>query len=107
MPALSCRSHLRAAIAIAALLGASALVGVGVAPAAAADVHVTTVPASRTITFAGHAWGHGHGLSQEGASGAAGVAGLSARQITAFYYPHTRAADIGNPTMRVALSAVA
>lgn len=41
-----------------------------------------------TFTFVGHGYGHGRGLSQWGAHGAA-VAGLTTNQILAFYYPGT------------------
>jgi SpoIID/LytB domain protein len=51
----------------------------------------------------GHGWGHGHGLSQYGAQGAATIS-KTADQITAFYYPNTAKAVQGNPTMRVLLS---
>lgn len=47
-----------------------------------------TVPSSGTFSFAGHGFGHGHGMSQYGAEGAARK-GLSYKQILAFYYPHT------------------
>jgi stage II sporulation protein D len=42
------------------------------------------------ITIDGRGWGHGHGLSQYGAEGAARK-GRTARQIVHFYYPHTHA----------------
>ncbi|HEU5035311.1 MAG TPA: SpoIID/LytB domain-containing protein [Mycobacteriales bacterium] len=47
------------------------------------------VPPSGVFTVQGHGWGHGHGMSQYGAYGAAKVRGLSYQQILAFYYPHT------------------
>ncbi|HEX3708011.1 MAG TPA: SpoIID/LytB domain-containing protein [Mycobacteriales bacterium] len=50
---------------------------------------VYTVPSSGEFTVAGRGFGHGHGLSQWGAYGAAKVAGLSSNQILHFYYPHT------------------
>jgi SpoIID/LytB domain protein len=50
---------------------------------------VYPVPPNGTFTIAGHGSGHGHGLSQWGAYGAAKVAHLSSNQILAFYYPHT------------------
>jgi SpoIID/LytB domain protein len=46
------------------------------------------VPAARTVTVAGHGFGHGHGMSQFGAQGAA-KQGLTYRQIIGFYYPGT------------------
>ncbi|HVS69543.1 MAG TPA: SpoIID/LytB domain-containing protein [Mycobacteriales bacterium] len=47
------------------------------------------VPPSGVYTIQGHGFGHGHGLSQWGAYGAAKVADLSSNQILHFYYPHT------------------
>jgi SpoIID/LytB domain protein len=47
-----------------------------------------TVPAGGAFTIAGHGFGHGHGLSQYGAEGAA-LQGLHYRKILAFYYPGT------------------
>jgi SpoIID/LytB domain protein len=47
--------------------------------------------------------GHGHGLSQYGARGAA-IAGLSATQILAFYYPGTSLVTLGSSTIRVLVS---
>ena len=46
------------------------------------------VPDPATITIAGDGYGHGKGLSQWGAQGAA-EAGLGYRQILRFYYPGT------------------
>ena len=59
----------------------------GDAPAAIDEVY--PVPPSGTFTIRGHGFGHGHGLSQWGAYGAAKVADLSTNQILHFYYPHT------------------
>lgn len=47
-----------------------------------------TVPANGTFTIVGHGFGHGHGMSQYGANGAA-KKGLTHEQILAFYYPGT------------------
>lgn len=76
------------AIAASALLGGAALVAVDAAtePASAAALQV---PKHATIIIRGHGFGHGHGMSQYGAEGAA-RAGRSARQIVHFYYPRTR-----------------
>lgn len=46
------------------------------------------VPGSAWVVLRGHGWGHGHGMSQYGAGGAA-AAGRSWEQILAFYYPGT------------------
>jgi SpoIID/LytB domain protein len=52
------------------------------------------VPDQATLTIHGRGYGHGHGMSQWGAQGAA-LAGLSAKQIVRFYYPHTKAGKVG------------
>jgi stage II sporulation protein D len=54
------------------------------------------VPDRATLKIDGHGFGHGHGLSQYGAQGAARQ-GLSAQQIVRFYYPHTRAGTAKGP----------
>jgi stage II sporulation protein D len=72
------------ALAAGAILLATALP----AQAARTDDAVTTVGAT-TLTVTGHGWGHGHGMSQYGAQGAARQ-GLSSAQILAFYYPGTQ-----------------
>lgn len=56
------------------------------------------VPPDGTYSFHGRGFGHGHGLSQWGAYGAASVGHLSANQILHFYYPHTSLAT--RPTTR-------
>lgn len=64
------------------------------------------MPPSGSYTIAGHGSGHGHGLSQWGAYGAAKVAHLSSNQILAFYYPHTTlATNSVTQTIRVLLTA--
>ena len=64
------------------------------------------MPPSGSYTIAGHGSGHGHGLSQWGAYGAAKVAHLSSNQILAFYYPHpTLATNSVTQTIRVLLTA--
>lgn len=59
-------------------------------------------PAGSTISFTGRGYGHGRGMSQWGAYGAA-TKGLAWRQILAFYYPGTTITTSGNPTLRVRL----
>jgi SpoIID/LytB domain protein len=56
------------------------------APAAHADTAVP--PKSGSFTIKGSGYGHGHGMSQYGAYGAA-KKGLGWKQILAFYYPKT------------------
>lgn len=79
------RVTLRALFAVvgALTIAASSLVA---APTARADSAVT--PLNSTITVTGKGWGHGIGMSQYGAYGAA-VSGLSYQKIIAFYYPNT------------------
>ena len=73
------------ALALAAVTAASALVaGPAATPAEAAAV----VPTDQTVTIAGSGYGHGIGLSQWGAYGAA-ASGLSHEKILSFYYPGT------------------
>ena len=60
------------------------------------------VPSNGVLALTGHGFGHGHGMSQYGAQGAA-KQGLTHQQILAFYYPGT---TLGTTTgsMRVKLS---
>jgi stage II sporulation protein D len=61
------------------------------------------VPVTHSWTIVGHGFGHGHGMSQYGAQGAA-LQGLSARQIVDFYYPGTTWSK-ARGTVRVLISA--
>ena len=71
-------------------------------PAQADEVYPR--PPSGTIYLTGHGWGHGHGMSQYGAYGAA-LQGLTWQQIVDFYYPSTARSAIGNPVIRVNVTA--
>jgi stage II sporulation protein D len=73
--------RLVAGATIAGLLG----VGLTVLPDSA-DARASS--SSRSFTLKGSGYGHGYGMSQYGAYGAA-KAGLSWKQILAFYYPGT------------------
>ncbi len=67
-----------------------------VLPAEAAPrklVETWATPGSTAITLTGHGFGHGHGLSQYGALGAA-QQGLTWQQIDEFYYPGTTWGEI-------------
>ena len=56
------------------------------------------------FSLAGRGFGHGRGMSQYGAYGAA-LSGLTRDQILAFYFPNTtRSTALGNPLVRVQLS---
>ncbi len=72
----------------ATVLAAGAVLVTGAlnAPTAAADSAVT--PSGGTFTINGSGFGHGHGMSQYGAYGAA-KRRLTWEQILAFYYPGT------------------
>jgi stage II sporulation protein D len=75
-------------LALAGVLTLATLALADQAPASAGGAARLHVPNHATLTIDGRGYGHGHGLSQYGAEGAA-RRGLSARQIVAFYYPHT------------------
>ncbi len=63
-------------------------------------------PVAGEFHFAGRGFGHGHGMSQWGAQGAA-VHGIDHRTILAAYYPGTRLVrESAIPPVRVLLSAV-
>lgn len=87
----------RVGAALVALLVAGGLLAT---PAAAEEVYLR--PADGAYPLDGRGYGHGIGLSQHGARGAA-AAGLTWRQIIAHYYPGTTIGDNGNPTIRVRL----
>jgi SpoIID/LytB domain protein len=87
------------AAATLALVVAGALVG---APAASADGAIAAKSGSFTVRGSG--FGHGWGMSQYGAYGAA-VKGLSWKQILAFYYPGTTRSTLSSRTIRVWITA--
>ena len=66
-------------------------------------VEAWSTPGSTAITVSGRGFGHGHGLSQYGALGAAGQ-GSTWKQIVEFYYPGTTWATIGGK-VRVLITA--
>ena len=84
-----------AAAAAALLLGPAALVAV--APAA---------QAAATVSFTGHGWGHGRGLSQWGAYGYAVDRGWSHQQILAHYYGGTSEGQVPDDEISVRLTGV-
>lgn len=88
---------------LTSLVGASALVLTGAALPAKADDAVT--PPDQKVIVNGAGWGHGKGMSQYGAAGAA-KQGLSYDKIIAFYYTGTTLGSLpkGN-TMRVWITA--
>lgn len=75
----------RTTLSALALVLAGSLVGAGGGPAQATT---WPVPDGARVTVVGHGFGHGHGLSQYGAQGAA-TKGLGYRRIVRYYYPGT------------------
>ena len=74
--------------------------------AATSVVETYTRPAGTSFSLSGRGFGHGRGMSQYGAYGAA-LSGLTRDQILDFYYPNTtRSTALGNPTVRVKLTAL-
>jgi stage II sporulation protein D len=92
----------RALLTGLAVVAAGTLVGAA-NPADAAELY--PAPSSGQYTVTGKGYGHGSGMSQYGAKGAA-TRGLTAAQITDFYYPGTKLTAAGDPVIRVRLSAV-
>ena len=93
------RTHRAARIGVTLTLALTAAVAaLGGGPAQALTLQPT---GSVTVTLLGN--GHGHGLSQYGARGAA-MAGLTAPQIVAFYYPNTKLVQRPDTRIRVQLS---
>ena len=66
-------------------------------------VETWLTPGATAITLTGHGFGHGNGMSQYGALGAA-QQGLTWQQIVAFYYPGTTLEPMGGK-IRVLLTA--
>ncbi|HEX4431270.1 MAG TPA: SpoIID/LytB domain-containing protein [Frankiaceae bacterium] len=97
----------RYAAALAAVTVASgvALAALPVASASAVTASQTfVVPANGVFNITGHGWGHGHGLSQWGAQGAASL-GIPSSTIVSTYYPGTTASVLANTPIRVRLTA--
>lgn len=90
-----------AAFVVAALAATSLAVVGSTSPATAEDVYA--VPPSGVWNVDGAGWGHGIGMSQWGAQGAA-LAGLGYADILGFYYPGTVLGYVANPTIRVQLT---
>jgi stage II sporulation protein D len=85
---------------LAALLGASLAMTVSASQAGAETLPVTAT-GKFVVEMRGN--GHGHGMSQYGARGAA-LAGLYYPQIAAFYYPGTALTTIPDGRIRVKIS---
>jgi len=88
---------------VGALVGALVL-SVAAAPAASgATVEVAERPADGVFVVEGRGWGHGRGMSQWGAQGAA-TAGVDADAIVSAYYPGTTRTVLQPAPIRVQLS---
>ena len=72
-------------------------------PAPASRADEIAMPSGGSFAMEGHGWGHGHGMSQWGAQGAASL-GKTADQIMSFYYPGTAKTALANSAVRVLLS---
>jgi SpoIID/LytB domain protein len=94
--------HVPAATAGLALL-ASLLVSASPGQASRTVSEAYPVPASGKLALTGHGFGHGHGMSQYGAQGAA-LQGLTYQQILSFYYPGT-ALGAATGSIRVLITA--
>lgn len=95
-----------AAVAAVTVAGGVALAALPVASASAVTPPSQTfvVPAGGVFAITGHGWGHGHGMSQWGAEGAASL-GVPASTIVSTYYPGTTASVLVNTPIRVRLTA--
>lgn len=116
LPGRQLAAALSSAVLTACLAAAAAALGAGgTAAATHQSLRPTTIAAGTEITHFSPTgkltvyWrgnGHGHGMSQYGARGAA-LKGLSATKILAFYYPGTRLATLPANVVRVWLSVAA
>lgn len=89
------RMHTRTRRTLIALAsGAALLLTASPANAKPSDPAVGVAPGATTLTVKGSGWGHGRGMSQWGAQGAA-LQGRSYQQILAFYYPGTQMSSLG------------
>ncbi len=95
-------STVRSTATAAYKAGVSAPTGTAAVPV----VETYTRPTGTSFSLSGRGYGHGRGMSQYGAYGAA-LRGLTRDQTLAFYYPGTTfSTAIGNPTVRVNLTAL-
>ncbi|MCW2600304.1 MAG: hypothetical protein JWM02_2133 [Frankiales bacterium] len=98
----SCLRFLAGTALMSLLVGVIVVGGQTGAAQAVTTTEVYGVPAAGSFAIEGHGWGHGHGMSQWGAQGAASL-GKTADQITGFYYPGTAKASLPNSSIRVLL----
>ncbi len=98
------RSRTLLALVLSAVLLSALPAGAAARDGAARQkVETWATPGSTAITLTGHGFGHGRGLSQYGALGAAGQ-GATWQQIVEFYYPGTTWGAIGGK-VRVLITA--
>ncbi len=103
-PVQTVRNPMRRAVPVgAACAVALAACWTVAAPSAGASTLLIRNVRHPAVVVTMHGEGHGHGMSQYGARGAA-LAGLSYRQIVAFYYPHTKLVSAAGTAIRVHLS---
>lgn len=93
----------RGAAAVALTVIASSALGVGFAATPAAASRYTSLAVAKSFSVQLRGDGHGHGMSQYGAQGAA-AQGLGYRRILAFYYPGTRLRTESPSRIRVLIS---
>jgi len=98
-------THRRSVTGLSACAAISAGLAVFIAPQQAGAEEVRPVPQNGIWTVDGRGNGHGHGLSQYGARGAA-IAGLTYDKILAFYYPGTVLTSAASTQIRVQISGV-
>lgn len=89
-----------ALVALAALAAPLIVAGSPPAPARASETYLRQ---GSTIQFVGHGYGHGRGMSQWGAYGAA-TKGLTYDRILAHYYPGTTLGTLSDGQIRVWIS---
>lgn len=91
--------------AVLAGIGVAALTAGSAVTATPVQADSAVAPKSSKVTIVGSGWGHGKGMSQYGAYGAASK-GLNYKEIISFYYPGTTLDDLsaGN-SIRVWISA--
>jgi len=89
--------HARLVRAGASLLAAGSLLLMGAVNAPSAEADSAVKPSDGEFVIKGAGYGHGHGMSQYGAYGAA-KKGLAWDQILAFYYPGTTLKTLSSST---------
>lgn len=77
------------------ILVASSLLGVAPAGATAGDERERAARGPGSVKLEGRGYGHGRGMSQYGAYGAASEHGKRWRAIVGFYYPGTAVGEVG------------